>query len=126
MNQAKKSKALSPFDYIQSINAKTPLTDLSGYIPFVINKGLSAYPDTIHYANEMNIHHDIPHHWQYDYLYHSIRKSKRYAEWFKATQKDEIENVMKYFKMSKTKAKEAIRVLDKETINKINKLYTEK
>ena len=50
---------MTPFDYLNAINQSKEnliVDELSEkeYVPFVVNKGLSYFPDTILYANEMN------------------------------------------------------------------------
>ena len=53
---------MNPFDYLKSINAtkKNIMVDditESEYNAFIINRGLSFFPDTVRYANEMNLNH---------------------------------------------------------------------
>ena len=51
----------SPFDFLNSINTtkKNLVRDegrgASEYAPYLMNKGLSQFPDTIVFANEINI-----------------------------------------------------------------------
>jgi hypothetical protein len=46
------------------------------YPPFVVNRCLSYFPDTILHANAMNQYHLLDNRVQYDYLRHSIRTRK--------------------------------------------------
>lgn len=120
---------LSPFDYIKSINEKTGnMMELSpdaerDYIPFVVNRGLSFSTDTVLYANEMNCMPMTDRRMQYDYLYHSIRKRKRFDKWIKAEEADEaiMEAVMMTYKVGRKRAAEYIRLLPKERLDAILK-----
>mgnify|MGYP000935935724 CR=1 FL=1 len=44
------------------------------YNSFIINRGLSYFVDTVLYANEMNLRHELNNRMQNDYLLNSIRK----------------------------------------------------
>lgn len=76
------SKKLTPFDYLNSITEKKNYyNDLSGYDPYVVNKGLSLFYDTIMYANDINMYPDLSISQMYDYFYFAIKKGKRYSKW---------------------------------------------
>ena len=116
---------LSPFDYIKSINEKTGnMMNLSpdaerDNVPFVVNRGLSFSPDTILYANEMNCMPLTDKRMQYDYLYNSIRKRKRFDKWVKADEANEslVEAVMLAYKVGRKRAIEYIRLLPSERLD---------
>ena len=64
---------MNPFDFINSVshNKKDLITDSENpefaeklYQPFLVNRGLSYFPDTILYANEMNQRFEAPNGWQ--------------------------------------------------------------
>ena len=111
---------MSPFDITKTITEKKSyLEDLSTYNTHFINKILAQHPDTVLYANEMNMNYAIPVKWQYDYYYHGIRSKKRYATWFGKMAFDDVKEVMKYFGMNERKAKEAITILSQEQLSKI-------
>ena len=113
---------MSPFDLIKTIiEKKSYLEDLSDYNPHIINKILAQYPDTVLYANEMNMNYSISTRWQYDYYFHAIRPKKRYAKWFKNETDETIEAMMKYFKVNERRAKEALSVLSQDQISIIKK-----
>ena len=42
--------------------------EIKGYPPFIVNKCLSAFHDTILFANEMNINHHLDKKLQYDFF----------------------------------------------------------
>jgi hypothetical protein len=121
---------MSPFDYINAINfTKQNLFEdpqaHKDYNAWIVNKGLSYFPDTLLYANEMNRHYGIPKNWQFSFLLNSIAKKKRFSKWSK---KDAISEslrlVKEYYGYSNEKAKQALSVLSEEQLAMIEqKLY---
>lgn len=117
---------MNPFNFIDSINlskkdllAEDPL-NIKDYSPFIVNRGLSYFHDTVMYANQMNIHNDIPKDWQYSFLLNSIPKKKRFSKWHKKeTEPKSLQLVMEYFNYSSEKAKEALKVLSPEQLKVI-------
>lgn len=121
----------SPFDYVKDIqrnkkdiirNSDNPEKAESLYNPFLINKALSFYPDSVLYANEMNVRPELDKLLQFDYLINSIRSMKRDHRWIKKSQEDsDAEMIAEYFNMSPNKVHEAMRVLTKDQIEQIRK-----
>ena len=112
--------------YLNAVNhTKVPLLDTDdesiekGYVPFVMNRCLSYFPDTIFYVNEMNIRPDTSKKMQFDFYLHSLRKRKRFSKWLKRENPDDLQAVMDYFEYSEAKAREALNVLPKETVSEI-------
>ena len=100
-------------DYLNSINyTKENLLDTEDelvekqYTPFVVNRCLSYFPDTIIHSNIMNENSHIDKKMQYDYYLASIRKRKRFSKWLKREESDKIETIKEYFGYSYPKAKE--------------------
>lgn len=114
------TQRLSPFDFIKSINEKTEnLMVVSpdvekDYIPFVVNRGLSFSADTILYANEMNCLPFTERRMQYDYLYHSVRRRKRFEKWIKPVEGDEelVHAAMQRYGIGRKRAGEYISLMD--------------
>ncbi len=106
-------------DFLSSINEKKQVDSLDGYVPFHINKVLTMFPDTLFYANEMNLNHHIPKKWNHDYYFHSLRKRKRQGTGTKIETNDDLRAIMTYFKMSPKKAREALSTLPSSEITKI-------
>ena len=113
-------------DYLNAVNhTKIPILDTEdgyvekGYVPFVINRCLSYFPDTIFYVNEMNSRPDTPKKMQFDFYLHSLRKRKRFSKWLKRENPEDLQAVMDYFEYSDAKAREALNVLRKETVAEI-------
>lgn len=113
---------MTPFDFIKNINEKTG--DLytgneKDYNEYVINVGLSFFPDTIFLVNEAN-KYNLTGKKHYDFLYNTIEKRKRYSEWFKKpTNVEELKYVAEYYDVSDEKAKEFLRVLKPSKIEEI-------
>lgn len=119
---------VNPFDYVKSIN-ETKFHMMKGtandelaekdYNPFITNRALSMFIDTIIYANEMNIHHELDNRLQYDFLFNIVRRKKRYAKWPKKIDSADIELVKEYFDFSTSKAEDALMLLDEDDIIEI-------
>ena len=120
-------------DYLQAINeTKKPLLDsddkewVKKYPPFVINRCLSMFYDTIMHSNEMNGLHFLPKTMQFHYLINSIRKKKRFGgKWLSQAKLKDMDVVKEYYGFSNVKAKEALNLLTKDQIefirNNLNK-----
>ena len=115
-------------DFLTAINySKKPLFDTEDemigkeYVPFVINRCLSYFSDTILHANEMNRLSHLEKRLQFDYLSLSIRKRKRYSKWLKEENSKDLELIKRNFKYSNSNAKEALSILSKKDIEIIRK-----
>jgi hypothetical protein len=116
------------FDFVNAISYNK--TDLltegthspKDYIPFIVNKAMSNFPDTVLHANEMNMHRDLGNDQQFYYLLHSIRKGKRFGgRWAKAVKSEELEAVKQYYKLNNQKALVALELLSTEEKEMIKK-----
>jgi len=113
-------------EYLNSINysKKNLMIDTEtekSYAPYVVNRCLSYFPDTLLHANEMNRLNFLDKKVQYDYYLGSIRARKRFSKWLKKEENGDIELVKNYFGYSEKRAREAIRILSKEQIANIKK-----
>jgi len=102
---------------LESINyTKEDVLDPQGkdYVPFIVNKSLSYFMDTVAYANEMNKYPFLDKRMQYDYLKGSIRKRKRFSGWVKKYKSDVIDAIIKYYDVSYRKATEYERLLTED------------
>ena len=122
---------MSPFDFLNAINTtkkdlirEDPLNE-KDYSPFMINRGLSYFADTVMMANEMNRHSGIPKKWQNDFLLNTISKKKRFSKWHKKDTEDKsILLIMEYYKYSTERAKEVVDILSPDQLTMIEeKLY---
>ena len=109
----------NPFDYVKAINEKKTIDNLVGYNPYLANHCFSNTLDTVLLANEMNLHPNLPPEAQYDFLFGSVPKGRRWGKWNKAEEHPHLELVMDFYKYSKQKALEALQVLTQENIRDI-------
>ena len=89
------------------------------YPPFIVNKCLAPFPDTIFLVNEMNKHHHLDKKLQFDFLLNSLRTRKRYTPWLKASKQKNLEYVKEYYGYNNEKAKSALKILNDEQIKTI-------
>jgi len=115
------------FDYLNNINngngdIMSTADDEKAYSAFMVNRGLSYFPDTVLHANLMNIHHHTDSRLQYDFLRSSIRKKKRYSKWFKSSEDQTLTVITEYYNCSMQKAKEYSNILSDEDIKAISEM----
>ena len=116
---------MSPFDFINAINStkENLFEDPSAtkdYSPFLVNRGLSYFHDTVVQANTMNMYSNIPNEWQFNFLLNSITKKKRFSKWAKKDPATEqLKLVQEYYGYSSEKAKEALSILSDEQLKLI-------
>lgn len=113
------------FDFLNSINTTKEylLVDAQAekdYIPFMVNRGMSLFQDTILYANEMNRYPDIPKKLQYEFYINSIAARKRFSKWpKKLKESDDLKVVAEHFKCSYEKAKTYLSILTQTQVEEI-------
>ena len=109
-------------DYVQSIlkTKKDFGGDIKDYVPWVVNKALSAYGDAVLFANQMNMNSHISKKMQYEYLLHTIRgMNRQYEPYPKGVKYDDLELVKVFYSYSDRQAKQALRILTPEQLEKI-------
>lgn len=114
------------FDYINNISVgKTRLADedeafQSNYNPFMVGRGLSLYIDCVFWANALNEYHgDITKKMHYDFLFHALKKTKRYSKWHKESKQDQVEAVAEYYMINHTRAEEILSFMSNEELDHI-------
>ena len=119
-------------DYLNAINhTKERLMDTEDeewekkYPPFIVNKCLAPFQDTILLVNEINQYPHLDKKLQFDFLINSLRPRKRFTPWVKAKKLDDIEYVKEFYGYSHAKARSALEILTdsqleyiKEKLNK--------
>ena len=121
---------MGPFEFIKAINSnknvmKNDLLAEKEYIPFLVNRGLSYFQDTILQVNEMNRCHYLDKKLQFDYLLNNISPRNRWSKWLKPSKIENLEIVKTYFGFGNEKAKDALEVLSDTQIEEIKTLFTE-
>ena len=136
-------KKLRPFDFIKSINegnkGKHLLRDCTAdnslessnpdsadkqYVPFIINRGLSYFKDTALFANEMNLHANLPHRMQYDFYKNIVTHGRRFSKWGKkAKSSEDIKMIQKAYNYSKQKAEAVYPIMSKSQIKSLHDIF---
>ena len=113
-------------DYINAINyTKEPLLDTEDekwtkkYPPYIVNKCIAPFPDSVMLVNEINQLHHLDKKLQFDFLINSLRSRKRYAPWMKAKKLESLEYVKEFYGYNNEKAKAALDILNDEQISAI-------
>ena len=113
-------------DYINAINyTKEPLLDTEDeqwtkkYPPYIVNKCIAPFPDSVMLVNEINQLHHLDKKLQFDFLINSLRPRKRYAPWMKAKKLKSLEYVKEFYGYNNEKAKAALDILNDEQISAI-------
>ena len=112
---------MNPFEIINSISntKKDILENEKDYNAFMVNRGLSYFPDTVIYANEMNKFHHLDSRLQYQFLINTIRKRNRFSKWNKSIESENINTIKKYYNYSNEKARDVLPLLSNENLNTI-------
>ena len=116
---------IKPFDFLNEINngkkniiteSENPEAAEKFYTPFVVNKGLSYFVDTVLLANEINQRHEADYKLQFEFLLNSIRKRKRFSKWFKKEQDGNLDIIMNYYGYSHEKAEQVLPLFDEHEL----------
>jgi hypothetical protein len=116
-----------PFDFLAAINSTKedlladPESDPNDYIPFVTNRSLSYFMDTILYANEMNLYPELARDMQFRYFLNSIRPRKRFAKWVKPLESDDIKLVQDAFGYNAQHAAQTLKLLTADELDMLRK-----
>jgi len=120
----------NPFDYINSINMtkkhmmqNTDNDELAekAYNPFLTNRALSYFNDTLALANEMNCNSSLDNLMQYEFYFYLVPKKKRFSKWQKKSNSDRIDVITEYYACSERRAHEYNALLTDEHINHMKK-----
>ena len=125
---------MKPFDYLNAINySKNNIIEESDnpelaeklYVPYLTNKGLSFFTDTILFANEMNHHHHLDSKLQFDFYLNTIRKRKRFSKWFKKEHDENLDIIMSHYDYSYEKAKQVISLFTEQQLKQLKEKRVE-
>lgn len=117
---------MNPFEFLNDINygkSNIMVDDIAekAYAPFMVNRGLSYFQDTVLFANEMNVNHHIDNRLQFDFLINIVRKKKRFSKWAKPEKLSDVEVVKEYYGYSNEKARQASKLLSSEQVDELRK-----
>jgi hypothetical protein len=136
-----KNKKLSFFDILNNINAGPKSPDIlkgvtadsseslpdpdspeKAYNPFMINRGLSQFNDTVLFANEMNMNYHLAPRMQYDFYKNVLRPRKRFSKWFKAIpDSNDVKIIMDHYGYSSEKARDVLDLFSKEELKALHR-----
>ena len=120
---------MNPFEYLKAINTTKQNImedDIAekGYNAFIVNRSLSYFPDTVLYANEMNVNHHIDSRLQFDFFINIIKKRKRFSKWTKPSDIENLEVIKEYYGYSNEKAKSVYNLFSNEELLTLkNRIY---
>ena len=117
---------MNPFEYTNAINytKKNIMVDdiaEKQYNPFMVNRTLSYFNDTVLMANEMNLNHHLDNRLQFDFFINIIRKKKRFSKWNKPETVSDVEVVKQYYGYSNEKARQVLTLLTSKQIDELKK-----
>ena len=120
----------SPFDYVNSVSFNKQYiydVDDNQYVPFIINKALSYFSDTIFYADEINRRSFLENSHQYDYYFYTLPPKKRYGgKWIKSEDNEDVRLVQEEYGYSKERAIEALKLLNQSQIQYLRDKYAKR
>jgi hypothetical protein len=113
---------MNPFDFVNAINSnkKDLIVDEAtekAYVPFVVNRALSYFTETLTDAQIMTMSSHLDKKLQFHYLLNSVRRAKRYSKWGKKKEDKDLELVQEYYQCNHQRAKEALSILSKKQLN---------
>lgn len=91
------------------------------YPPYVVNRCLSFFPDTIFHANVVNCNWTLDKKMQFDFCRLSIRKNKRFSPWVKKEADSDVDLIKQAYGYTEQKAREVLNILRPEDLQKIRK-----
>ena len=117
---------MNPFEYLNAINHSKQnimVDDIAekAYNPFMVNRGLSYFHDTVLMANEMNQNAHLDNRLQFDFFINIVRKKKRFSKWFKPEIVSDVEVVKEYYGYSNQKARQVLTLLTTEQLDLLRK-----
>ena len=115
---------LNPFEFLNSINMTKKdimVDDIAekAYLPYIVNRSLSYFNDTVLMANEMNTKHHLDNKLQYSFLINIVRKRKRFSKWNKPELENDIEVVKEYYGYSNEKARQVLPLLSSSQLSEL-------
>lgn len=126
INQGRKGKHLlcdSKAD--ESLEVINPDAIDKSYVPFIINRGMSYFSDTILFANEMNQHADLPPRMQYDFYRNMVTNKKRFSKWAKKKDvSEDIALIQKEYNYSRQTAEMHYPIFTKKELEKLRKKHS--
>lgn len=113
------TEKLSPFAFVDAVSStKRNLleegTPESEYNPFMVNRALSYFPDTILIATCATRMAHMDKRVQFEFLLNVVRPRRRFSKWVKREAEPEIDAIMRFYMYNRRRAVEASRHLSAE------------
>ena len=107
--------------WIAITQTKDNVASVDRYVPYNLNKSLSAFWDYIHYVNDMNHLSHLDNKLQFDYFINTLEgytgKEKRYVQkWLETDVVENLELLKEYYNYGSVKAKEALELLTEDQL----------
>ena len=67
------------------------------YPAYIINRCMSGHLDTVMFANEMNLSHNLDSDMQYSFYLNSVRKRRRFSPWLRKDEIKDLDSVKRYY-----------------------------
>lgn len=101
--------------------------DLKTIPPFIFCRYLGSNPYCLTIANFLNQYYNIPIELQYKAVKPLVKGKLKYIRYISTAKTNDktIENIMKYYKISYSKAKEYLDFISEQELEKINNIYRE-
>lgn len=124
---------MTPFDYVNAINmskkdlmtgSEDDIQAEKDYVPYVVNRSLSYFPETLMHVSLINRYPDLDKKLQFHFLLNSIRPGKRFSKWVKKEESADLQLVMQHYGYSVDKAKQALPLLSNEQLSIIRTIQT--
>lgn len=117
---------MNPFLFVNDIThgkSNIMVDDITekAYSPYMVNRSLSYFHDTVLMANEMNLNHHLDNRLQFDFLINIVRKKKRFSKWTKVQKNEDVEVIKQYYGYSNNKARQIHSLLTSDQINELKK-----
>lgn len=123
---------LGPFDFIKSIAKGSRGVDLMNdpdnekvYLPFITNRTMSYFPDSILIANELNRLAHLPNICQFHLFRWTLRPQNRFTKFAKQVKVKDIEVIMAEYGYSREKALAVVDLFDAAQIKIMKKRQDE-
>lgn len=117
--EVKKDRTI--FDIFKSLSQTKELykNDKDLYLPVIMNKLFSKFPDSVFLSNRMNEFYSLPIEAQIDYYLLTVISRNRFHKWNKVSKNDDevILYLMKNFNIQESSAIEYQKILEKLDIN---------
>lgn len=113
---------MTVFDFINSISYSRDVSlteeNEKEYNMFLINRAFSYHVDTLMYANEIN-QYNVDKDFHFSYFINSIKPKKRYSNWVKKQNSNDLDAVMKYYEYNHEKASQVLPLLSEQQLKTI-------